>query len=1570
MTLALLIIGHVANAQEVYFSISGKNVTFDSGDRIGQHDYWFRPAPGVVNPRPATIEIFDAGLGGFADVISGTPNTRTTYSFYHFSQIYELGEESVQELAESNEYNSIDSITAFTENRFLNRWVPFFQLEETAIDSVNGFIMRVSTDDGNDANDFRIRITGEGSQDWQLITMNLSVGLIGSNPDNRFQFRPLWNTHPVPEFQLVGEEDSEVFIVDAFGETRSVRQGWEPFETIKYRKDNYWAIVMTGSNIRINNRILRGVNEIVPFYFDPIILNDSELANPIVNQTPGSGCKSVAMEAETRSFYLNSQNAEWQTKDIVFTGERFTHEFREYGSFPFALLVPTRGLHVPGFVVQEGQILVNAPPVAVLNDFDHVISPGQPITLDASESYDPEGRDLQFQWMVNGAFRSNDNRFVFSSTISGQYEINLILDDHQPNANCTQTTETFTIVVNTQPYAEIDYEGVVAKNEFYTMRVINDSDADDDPLEFYWRVEGEDAIQTGREVTFRHHQAGEYTVHLIVDDQTGTRNATFETTAVYKVNAAPVPHFNLVDIVSPGQSVVLDATPSMDPDNDPLAFRWELSDGRFFDGPDQNIEFDTPDLFSITLVVDDGENVANSVQSLTREIRVNDAPVPVITALEQTNTPIVEFSATESYDNDQEIVSYQWDFGDGSTGSGETITHTYDSFGTYNVRLTVDDGTGVTNSIQSADHTIRVNLNPIAEIIAPDIVSVGQEFILNGTQSLDVDGEITSHTWFADGVKIGEGSELNHMFSSPGLYSIQLKVRDDSPFDDAYGIASHIVRVNHPPVPRWSASPEVTEPGRLTIFDASESSDPDNESLSYRWEFNDGLTLYGEQVEREFEQPGTYYFTLYADDGENLTNSVSTNDGSIRVNLSPIIVTQTHIRSNDRKVLLDASESYDPDGNQLRYTWILPDGSLRHESAFTWTAPEGGVHEISLQVDDLEGLDNSVSTERIIVLINRPPVAVVDARLESCAGQLIIFSSARSYDPDGDSFTTHWDFGDGNTSNEANPVYSYDKPGIYHVKITLDDGFSETPTVQEIPVIVEGSPVARIAETEMTVCANSPVVFDGSQSTDPNGMVGSFSWDFGDGNSAVGERTTHLYTRPGTYRVALTITGSGTGRCPNISQAIASVNVIESPSAYFEVPSVISPGTQLTLDATNSEAVDRINLTEWTIYKDDDPIANLEGSILEFTPDQPGQYKVTLSITTDNEVGCSQNSMTRFVHVNRAPEIVWNLPGQWPQHSQYLLSAEGSLDHDGFIDSYRWYFNGEEIGTGLSQLLPVDQFGEFETELVVRDNANVENSEVRKRGKIIINPTPQPDFILPDTIYKGEIVQLIARSTQDAMGNPLTSKWIVNGETISETSFTAREPMVEIMLVQNDSLRLANSEALTRKVLAVQQPPLPQPALPDAIVMTNSLSRMDMKLPESIVILENGSESKSWTADSSGLGIITLGWKPRTEILKQFEFTILVHEPLRADIQEIRLETTYNPVNNRVEVVAPRINRLGDTTVTYQWVDPDTNRLLDQGKIGFLETAKGENRFELIITDEQHIYGANELRIPVLIVTN
>lgn len=1565
-------------AQEVYFSISGKSTTVTSGDRLGQYDYWFRPAPGVDLPRPATVEIFDAGLGGFADVIAGQPNTRTTFSLHPFRNLYEKGEREIRQSAASGRFLPLNEETTFTESRYLNRWVPFFTLDEQRA-SAEGFIMRVETDNGNDVNDFRIRITGEGASDWELITLNLSVGLISSAPENRFQFRPLWNDGPPPLFTLSGQEDSRVFLMDAFGSTNPIDREWNSWQQTRYELPNSWAVVMTGSAIRINNRVLAGRDAIIPFHTDFVTLSEDAIEQPQVEilTFPGE-CRQYGLEAGYRGFVLNMNRAEWRTDRQRFSGPRFTHTFSEFGQTPWTLIVPVEGRHVPRQLVREGSLLVNAPPVIQVEGYRQMLSPGEALLLDASSSFDPDGGSFSFRWFVNDEPRGTGSSFRFQSSVSGPYNIRLRLTDSARNASCTETIQDFPVIVNTQPYAEIDFNRVIAKNVPNRIAAWQDFDPDGNELAFRWAGPGIAGSAEGREIQVQHREAGTYTIQLTADDQTGTQNATYTTSVQYKVNAAPVPLFAIPTIEAPGETVTLDASASTDPDGDPLRYTWNISDGRELSGVRQDITFSRPGLYTITLTADDGEGVENSVQQITREIRINRAPIPAITATDYTNQAIVDFDASESVDADQGIVSWTWDFGDGQTGSGERITHAYQAFGTYTVRLTVDDGQNVSNSVQHTEHSVTINSNPVAVMEFPQVVAPGDEILLDGSQSFDADGTVSEWFWSVNGEPIGEGSRISSSIDEPGIFEINLLVRDDSPFEDATSTTSGLIRVNHAPVPAWRNTPEITEPGRVTLFDATDSYDPDNESLRFRWEFSDGEVMEGEQVTRSFPQSGTYFFTLFADDGEGLANSVSSVEGSIRVNMEPIIVTQNEITTNSLQTVLDASDSYDPDGDTLDFLWILPDGTEERQARFTWTAPEPGIHTISLQVDDNEGLDNSVSTERITIIVNRPPVAVIDERIESCTDQQIVFSAARSFDPDGDSFTTRWEFGDGNSSNELNPVHRYRRPGVYTARVFLDDGIAEESVIAELPVVIEGSPQAQINFQEITVCANSPITFDGTESTDPNGMVGSYSWDFGDLSTAVGSRTTHLYTRPGTYRVTLTITGSGTGNCPNMSQQTAIVNVVAAPEAVFEIPAVVSPGTEVVLDAGGSITEDRIINARWRITSESDdafePI-ELSGMEQKLSLDLPGSYIAELTIDTDNDAGCASNSITRRMVVNQAPQIVWNTPDVWMQNRPFLLSAQGSTDSDGFITSYSWTIDGEVFAEGLTAQLPVNEFGTFEIGLQLTDNAGVGNSSVNKRKQLTINPAPSPRFSLPEYLWLGETLELRPGVTTDPAGNRVFSSWRVNGQEFDQEEYYLKtdRPDYQITLIQNDSLGLDNSAASVTKTFRVRMPEPLRVSVPAGIISGSRLTREITGLQQPYVFVDGGQPAETWlapalsdrTASSTAMEI-TLGWMPRSStVLHTENREIQVFAPLEARQPEVREAVAYNPVNNTTLVTAPAVNRPASHRLIYEWRYRGTTEVLTRGRSVHLPLQQGANLFEVVIYESTGIIGSQPLVVPV-----
>jgi chitodextrinase len=189
------------------------------------------------------------------------------------------------------------------------------------------------------------------------------------------------------------------------------------------------------------------------------------------------------------------------------------------------------------------------------------------------------------------------------------------------------------------------------------------------------------------------------------------------------------------------------------------------------------IDLSVPMIFMVMLSV--------IIMTLPINVSANDPPVAQADPYYQ-EVGVGEyawFSGSNSYDPDGTIVSYEWDFGDGTTGSGMNIYHAYTSPGIYYVVLTVTDDDGATatdTAIVNVTGGTTTNQPPVA-VADPyyQTVGVGEYAWFSGSNSYDPDGTIVSYEWdFGDG-STGSGMNIYHAYSAPGNYTITLTVTDD-----------------------------------------------------------------------------------------------------------------------------------------------------------------------------------------------------------------------------------------------------------------------------------------------------------------------------------------------------------------------------------------------------------------------------------------------------------------------------------------------------------------------------------------------------------------------------------------------------------------------------------------------------------------------------------------------------------------------------------------------------------------------------------------------------------------------
>ncbi len=161
-----------------------------------------------------------------------------------------------------------------------------------------------------------------------------------------------------------------------------------------------------------------------------------------------------------------------------------------------------------------------------------------------------------------------------------------------------------------------------------------------------------------------------------------------------------------------GQPIQFDGSNSSDPGGSITAYTWNFGDGMSGNGPTPTHTYAAAGNYTATLTVTDNCGVTSSCEvSVTVTQPDNQPPVcdPGGPYAGPTNTPI-QFDGSNSHDPDGTIVTYEWDFGDGATGSGPTPTHAYAQTGIYTVRLCVTD-----------DRQARVCCETIAEIGATPV---------------------------------------------------------------------------------------------------------------------------------------------------------------------------------------------------------------------------------------------------------------------------------------------------------------------------------------------------------------------------------------------------------------------------------------------------------------------------------------------------------------------------------------------------------------------------------------------------------------------------------------------------------------------------------------------------------------------------------------------------------------------------------------------------------------------------------------------------------------------------------
>ncbi len=517
---------------------------------------------------------------------------------------------------------------------------------------------------------------------------------------------------------------------------------------------------------------------------------------------------------------------------------------------------------------------------------------------------------------------------------------------------------------------------------------------------------------------------------------------------------------------------------------------------------------------------------------------------------------VIVFDASGSYDPDGYIASYSWDFGDGNTGSGVTVSHSYVDDGEYTVTLRVFDGNGAFGS-KTASILVK-NRPPVADLDTSSTIVDKEELVtFNASGSYDPDGYIVDYSWdFGDG-DTATGVTVSHSYPASGAYSVTLTVTDNDGATDSVTV-TETVR-NESPVANFTESAHTVFIDETISFNATESYDPDGAIVDYLWDFGDGNTATGITVSHAYADNGSYVVTLTVTDNEGATDSA--NATKTVKNRAPVAsFTETaEVVDTEEIIYFDASDSSDPDGTIVDYSWDFGDGTTGSGVSVQHSYSQDGTYTVTLTVTDDDGATDTAEATKTV--LNRSPVASFTESAHTVnSSENIHFDASESHDPDGTIVSYSWDFGDGNTATGVEAVHAYEDDGVYTVTLTVVDDDGATGSATETKTVLNRPPVALFTENATTVSQDEAIHFDASESYDPDGAIVDYLWDFGDGNTATGVTVDHAYSEDGNYTVTLTVTDDDGASASSVATKMVETETMINNTLSLAVLSVIALG--------------------------------------------------------------------------------------------------------------------------------------------------------------------------------------------------------------------------------------------------------------------------------------------------------------------------------------------------------------------------------------------------------------------------
>jgi gliding motility-associated-like protein len=855
------------------------------------------------------------------------------------------------------------------------------------------------------------------------------------------------------------------------------------------------------------------------------------------------------------------------------------------------------------------------------------------------------------------------------------------------------------------------------------IRIIFKNESSGNPDKYRWDL-GNGTISTSKDPSTTYFTPGTYTIKLTI--YKGTDSATVTKSNYVSVFSIPQVDFTGSPLAGCAPLPVRFTDRSVAGSGTISSWRWDFGDGNLSTASNPIHIYRNQGKFKVTLTVRNSEGCINNfskdeyvsvLDSVKAKFNINFTPSCVLPLT-------VKFSDVSVGKN---IVSWQWDFGDGNTSGAKDPSHIYTQSGTFDVRLVVTNSSGCTDTLTRVKLINAGNLK--AAIDAQDSYCANQTVRIGNVATPQ--GSLDSTIWRVSDGSVYRTKDLVKVFTNPGTYTITQIVWWLGCVDSV----SKTVNIIPSPGSDFTASPNESCKPPLTVNFTNTNSG----ATLLLWDFGNGQTSTDPSPSITYNSYGNFTVKMVVRNSSGCVDTV-VKAGAVKINPPNI----TGILGLPYDGCFPYSATFDPQVTTpepiASYRWDFGDGTSSTDKNPSKTYTVEGDYRVTLIVATASGCADTIRMQ--VRGSAKPKADFVAQPLITCPSKEVNFQSLST----GNITRWSWFFGDGGTSNKESTAYLYNDTGNMTVKLVVyNNGCADSLIRQQYVYVYP--PLAVFLDSFS--CADQSTHFFTNKS------IGALTWRwyFGDGDSTNSWDAIHQYKDTGRYNVRLVVADTV---CKH--EATKTIYVFNE-KADFKAENVGGCASNLIRFTAEGPGTHPANISrfEWTI-NNEDPVVTDTNFLERIFPDT-ATIQLKLKITDLN--GCV-DSVTKTV-----PIVLQNIKANFGPERQnacigQLVSFQDSSRAVSSNPIVKWIWNfGNSTNDSVFTKAPFQtryyEPGLYDVQLVVEDKFGCRDTLLRKEAVVVHNSIA--DFVSVDTLVCLNTPVSFTNLSVASFGVPLTYSW-------------------------------------------------------------------------------------------------------------------------------------------------------------------------------------------------------------------